>query len=1161
MELKKSLTIVAIVILNLLSLSAQESPKKLRIFDSNQAKNPKWYCSTCKWIKGSNLKPKTQLVKHNGEKWLKISFSGDKGSGRWVINKLNLKVPEGQEAKGLELTIDYPNDDFKKIKIGCHFTGGKIITKTLTLEKGEKTYYFSKAYTRTGNPANWNGLKQLAFFFHSGTPEFHIKQIAVKLFQKKKSRILEIQRIRKTAEILPGRGSTNLTFDANSPVTLKLGYDKDNLYIDSYAKYESIPRSAFKQGDKLGSIWADELIEYFFSSWNDNRKYIQFVCNLNGAVWDSITDYDKTAARVVRRYHDWKLKHSKKQKFENETWINQVVFPLKDLKINPSKQRFMGFQFVQNYTQKERKHYGPVVWNKCKRFPYPVNFGILVFNQKPFGFGKLFPQKVTATNNINNNTVSFEFKIKTEAFAPGKYILRKFIVTPDKEFLKLDSQKVSLGANKTFTITYSDQKNFNGTYSIYAAIENTHGDIRLCAVNIENSTPVKDMFGKVVFCPEPKKIKWMKGFFNAGEHNTISVPAKASARTFKTAEIFSKKLYGFAGNKYRILKGGNNGIVINIVTGLKPEGYHLKITPEKVTISGADEAGLYYGCRKFLQILRQPMKRLDSAPVKCAEIIDWPDLKIRFTNLLHPHHFYKRKLNENRGIDYLIKWIDRYVAGTGQNMVMVQVGPIVKYKRRPEFNAANCFYSLDDLAKLAQFCRDNFIEFVPRWQVGGHANWSLTTVHPELREKGYSKQANVTHPEHNKIVFDCILDLIEATKCKYVNVGGDEWWHKPNKEKPDELLNGKTRAQVFLNFFKQMLAFCKRHNVELLMHEDMLTPHHNGKRYDLYKIIDRFPKEIIILPWSGSNPDRNIQYFIDKGFRVWPNSTGEWFPGNTRRNIGAYGASVYSFNFSLVLTGRAVRNNYVLRVLRGAEYSWNAFHDKLESCNTMLSSGYLTALMEQFAEPYNPSASQVVKTLNISNNLNCDFNKLLLQHESAKYSNSKTAVTLPAGRQDIGNIPMLLNAGARNCVKISKGAYFKIAVNKHFSSLIFLHTVRSTEKYLKQVSRSLFWREWPYGRPAGDYYVNYTDGTKVKIPIRLRESLNFAGIKPLYRCCLDTRFIMPLKDVNNNYLFLYQYEWPNPYPDKKIKNIELTQSVVNFDLLLFALSGRRLRVK
>ncbi|MCP3968435.1 MAG: hypothetical protein GY750_19095 [Lentisphaerae bacterium] len=158
----KKLLIAGTALLSMFSATAQEVEKELALFDAGKEKSIKWYCSTCSWIKGSNFKAKTEIVDRNDEKWLLVSFSGDSGSARWVINNLNLDIPEGFTARGLEVTIDYRENDFKKIQIGCHFKNKKKLTKTLALEKGVKTYYFDKGWTRTGIPSDWSGLTQIA---------------------------------------------------------------------------------------------------------------------------------------------------------------------------------------------------------------------------------------------------------------------------------------------------------------------------------------------------------------------------------------------------------------------------------------------------------------------------------------------------------------------------------------------------------------------------------------------------------------------------------------------------------------------------------------------------------------------------------------------------------------------------------------------------------------------------------------------------------------------------------------------------------------------------------------------------------------------------------------------------------------------------------------
>jgi hypothetical protein len=34
----------------------------------------------------------------------------------------------------------------------------------------------------------------------------------------------------------------------------------------------------------------------------------------------------------------------------------------------------------------------------------------------------------------------------------------------------------------------------------------------------------------------------------------------------------------------------------------------------------------------------------------------------------------------------------------------------------------------------------------------------------------------VTHPDHDAIVFDCMQDVIDALRPKYVSPKSDEWW-------------------------------------------------------------------------------------------------------------------------------------------------------------------------------------------------------------------------------------------------------------------------------------------------------------------------------------------------------------------------------------------------
>ncbi|MCF6175455.1 MAG: family 20 glycosylhydrolase [Victivallaceae bacterium] len=1162
---KNSILLGCLMLLATIVSGVEKNDKEVVLLEAGKSTSKTLYCSTCSWIKGSDFAPKTELVDFQNAKWLKFNYTGKSGTGRAVIvikDKLK-KLPETVTPRGVTLEIYYPDSDFKKLPVSVNFANGNSVVKYLALEKGVHKYYFDTGWSRKKIiPQDWRGLSTIVLSMSVGTaPNFLLRKISIKLHPKQTTtKNLKILKVRTVQEILPGKGAVSLKFNRQSPLKVKVGYDADNLYVDSYAKYPGKPSASFKPGDKVGSIWGDELTEFFFDGWNDNRCSIQFVTNMNGAVWDAMTAFDRTAAMVIRRDKDWQLTHQKKNSFSGNVWKNELALPLKSIHVD-LKRQFMGFQIAQGYEKKRGGKFKTTVWAPCKRFPYPRNFGLLVFNKKPFGSGTIRITDVVADKDTASGNTDFIITCQLNGFRSGEYTLKKYLSAPDNTFQQLDSQTIKLsGKTVEQKITLSHIKGLDGLYTFYLGLVNKSGDMRLSAINVENVVALQDLFGQRLFSPTPKQIKWGKGLFYTGKHNIISVPKNTTARMLLTAKIFKQKLLGFTGIKYRIVQGGTTGIVLNIddtvvpakvKKNLRKESYKLLVTPQKVTITGGGEAGLYYGCKTFMQLIKQPMKRTVESPVPAVEIVDYPDLPIRFVNLLHPWQFYKGAFKERRSIDYLINWVDRYVAGSKLNVFICNIDSLVEYKRHPEFNAANCLYSLDDLAKLAKYCRDNFIEFVPRWQIGGHASWWLLRVHPEMKEKDYKNQADITHPEHNKLVFDCFLDIIEATQCKYINVGGDEWWHSPEKgRKPAKyLMNGKTRAEAFLEFFQAASKFGRQHNVKILTHEDMINPRHNGTRYDLYKITDKLPKDLIILPWASK--DIGIKYFNKLGFTQWVNPTGVWFPKNIVPLIDGYGCSVYSFFWSLPITGPKVVVGYITNLLRGAEFAWNANSDNGESITMLISSGKLPALINMYAESANPKAAVKVYPIDLKTVYNRNFNALC-----SKVLSGVEIVNMPNGKQNIGNITMQLTATGKNCILIKQNAKITIPVSGKYSSLIFLHSVLTTDKFLKANYRKLLWRHWIYGRPAGDYQVVYQDGTKVKLPLRMHDNIWKTAVNPRFRMSIGCRYVLPLKASDGNNLFLYQWEWVNPHPDKQITGIELTQSIVDFDLVLFAVSGR-----
>jgi hypothetical protein len=266
----------------------------------------------------------------------------------------------------------------------------------------------------------------------------------------------------------------------------------------------------------------------------------------------------------------------------------------------------------------------------------------------------------------------------------------------------------------------------------------------------------------------------------------------------------------------------------------------------------------------------------------------------------------------------------------------------------------------------------------------------------------------------------------------------------------------------------------------MVIFEDMLNPRHNGKRYDVYKVIDEFPKDIIIAPWGGTAPDITAAYFADKGFEVWGSATSYWTYGKLGKSkVKGYGISAYKYGsgYKLFRTSPAFS---AYEQFMGADYAWNMNRPTDTLLMDEIASGKLIAQRELFALQPNPNASETVMPIDIQKSMNTSLNEMIKQDTPGV-----EITRMPMGSCNPGNIKTMLSKDTgKNCILLGKGSAIEFPADTTFSSLIFLHTGYISPKALKAFRGH--WRYWIYGYPFGDYSVTYADGTSEKLPVRLK---------------------------------------------------------------------------
>jgi hypothetical protein len=1177
------------------------------LFDAAKHGITDLYGQSANWIKDSDLKPMLSLTNQDQQQWVDVTFSGSNGMAQlsmMIDNKDgNIGLP-GSKSTGIKLNIDYPHDGYSNIQIVCVFKDQTNLTKTFTLEKSTQDYVITSGYRKAKFPPQWDLLSQVQFRVSgkNDVAKNGFRFSRVELIQEVQAvqKALSIERVRKVAEILPGNGQikidgqlddavwqdaialpdyvqfqTNKALTADqSPVQYKLAYDDKNLYIAMSADFPTPPTADVTGTD--GAVWQDEALELFFSGDRDNERKIQFVVNAKGAVFDSAVEYDLvTLSNKVRI--DRQIKHQKAMQYKDGKWTLEISFPWSELAVNLDKQQFLNFQAALSYMDRPSPYDQPVTWSRTHfdRFFKPLGFGVLVLNKKPFGEGDI---EVTSVSKTQGHDMRADFAIECQLknFTPGNYQLKRTLVDADGKMFELQQAIHINSADQKLSLALESVSNFSGIYTCYLAIINSNGDQRMSAINFENLIEYPDMLGKIVLTPAPKELKYNKGQFLVAQADKLYIASDATPRTRKTAQMFAEKLAGYTGKTLTIQTVANpssqtDGMIFELASNppykavgqaQEKDGYRLIVEPKRVVITGYGEPGLYYGGQTFVQMLKANMQIKDTWPVPCADIVDWPDVEFRVLDLNHPQLLYpSQQFKDQRGIEYLLQWVDRMTADLKYNVFMVDFSALVKYKRRPEFNGNRTIYSLEDLTKLAEFCRDRFIEPCPQWQTGGHMDWWLLPVHPELRQQGWKHTADVTKPGHDEIVYDCMLDVIEAMDLKYISPKGDEWWHrKMPGETQEELLNGKTRAQVWIDFYNKMSDYMIKRGIRIVIFHDMLNPHHNGKRegLELYKYVDQLSKDIITMEWA----DRQPAFFLDKGLDVWAVQTGaNIFPPNEANRFKGYGKGIYSFGSWLLAHTDPVAVQYEVGPFWAADYAWNIRDYKRGTIKDQLVTGRLVTARNINAIVPNPVASEKIESVNLEGLTNISLNRVMKHYKPNDYVAQDIVAKLPADVTEVGLIPTQFVSSSNDCIMVkSKDASVDIPLVRSCASLIFLHSSISHFTQKEATKKGFNWRQWPYGNPNGKYIVAYEDGSQITVPILSDTNIYWIDTHPLTRTTLDNRYIYSIKDANGKDLQLYQYEWVNPHPDKKITKVTLANDgILDQDVLLFALSTRQVK--
>ncbi len=252
------------------------------------------------------------------------------------------------------------------------------------------------------------------------------------------------------------------------------------------------------------------------------------------------------------------------------------------------------------------------------------------------------------------------------------------------------------------------------------------------------------------------------------------------------------------------------------VDGLGTEGYRLSVTSDRVTITSAGNAGLFYGTQTFLQLLPEAVYSAnvvnDVAWVSpCVDIEDSPRFAWRGAMLDVARHFMP--------VEFLYKFLDTLALhkinvlhlhltdDQGWRMEikkypkLTEVGSVRKGTviGRPVKSPANNgyaaeadrydgvphvgFYSQATMREIVEYAAARHIEIVPEIEMPGHAQ-AAVAAYPELGCVDQSLDVSACWGIHNVLfnaepqtlafLEDVLTEVMDTFPSQYIHIGGDE---------------------------------------------------------------------------------------------------------------------------------------------------------------------------------------------------------------------------------------------------------------------------------------------------------------------------------------------------------------------------------------------------
>ena len=387
---------------------------------------------------------------------------------------------------------------------------------------------------------------------------------------------------------------------------------------------------------------------------------------------------------------------------------------------------------------------------------------------------------------------------------------------------------------------------------------------------------------QISLIPLPQSVIENEGEFVLGQKLVAQVTPQAQ-EAFK---LFTDDFYRATNIKIKkIQKSSKAQLELNLVATVPAEGYTLKVTQEKISISASQPAGFFYALQTLKQLMpRNVMAGVADPKIKrwsipCVEIEDAPRFEWRGFMLDEGRHFFGKDavkrvidvmatykmnrfhwhLTEDQGWRIEIKKYPKLTeVGAWRESKGLGYGNV-----NPDSEQYGGFYTQKDIKEIVEYAKARFIEIVPEVDIPGHSQAAIA-AYPEILAcdpdnkhevwlwQGISADViNVANPKAVQFAKDVIDELTEMFPFGYIHLGGDEC--PVNKWRENEQCKARLAAIGSQNYRDLQIDFYK----QLYDHIAQKPAAKQRKLIFWNEILHGntsiLPNDITVMAWVGAN--------------------------------------------------------------------------------------------------------------------------------------------------------------------------------------------------------------------------------------------------------------------------------------------------------------------